>query len=57
MVDKPSSLEDLLTHDDFALSVPTPDHFLPLAYIAGIAEAQESTTEVLIDGCTMGSSP
>jgi 4,5-DOPA dioxygenase extradiol len=33
----PSKLMDAAAHPDWNLAVPTPEHFLPLAYIAGIA--------------------
>ena len=30
-------------HDDFAMAAPTPDHFIPLLYLAGLAsEAGQS---------------
>ena len=39
MTEDPSSIAKLQEHPDFALAVPTPDHFLPLLYTAGLAAA------------------
>jgi 4,5-DOPA dioxygenase extradiol len=55
MVDEPSNLGRLSDHPDFRLAVPTPDHFLPLAYLAGVASSDGQPANVLIDGYTMGS--
>jgi len=51
----PADLARLREHPDYPLAVPTPDHFLPLAYVAGIAAARGVTPEVLVGGCTLGS--
>lgn len=55
MASRPGDVLDLQGHRDFDLAVPTPDHFLPLLYMAGLAEADGATPEVLIDGYTYGS--
>jgi 4,5-DOPA dioxygenase extradiol len=55
MHDAPGELGHLVQHNDYALAVPTPEHFLPLAYIAGIASVVDQTPEVLVGGCELGS--
>ena len=50
----PGSVGSLDGHRDFTRAVPTPDHFLPLMYLAGLADAG-GTTDVLVDGYAYGS--
>jgi 4,5-DOPA dioxygenase extradiol len=49
----PSAIAALDGHPDFDAAVPTPDHFLPLLYVAGLA-GDEPMTRV-IDGIQVGS--
>ena len=44
----------LTEHPDFARAVPTPDHFIPLLYTAGIAAA-EGRCQPLIQGYSLAS--
>jgi 4,5-DOPA dioxygenase extradiol len=55
MVDDPTSAARLDAHRDFAHAVPTPDHFLPLLYFAGLAGAGRGSSDVLVDGYAYGS--
>ena len=51
----PGDITRLASHADFARAVPTPDHFLPLLYLAGLAAATGSPVDVLLSACTLGS--
>ena len=55
LTEAPSRVPDLRDHADFAQSVPTPDHFIPLLYIAGLADAAQRPLEPLVEGCAFGS--
>jgi 4,5-DOPA dioxygenase extradiol len=56
LLNRPGDLGDLAGHRDYAAAVPTPDHFLPLAYFAGLAAASaDEHVELLVDGCIAGS--
>jgi 4,5-DOPA dioxygenase extradiol len=51
----PGDVPTLRSHRDFARSHPTPDHFIPLLYLAGLAGAANRPAEVLIHGFAFGS--
>lgn len=55
MTTRPDGIASLDQHPAYRQAVPTPDHFLPLAYLAGLASAACANAEVLIDGYAMGS--
>ena len=55
MLKDPARVRDLVHHPDYHLAVPTPEHFLPLATIAGLAEAAQSPASTLVDGYVGGS--
>lgn len=51
----PAEILTVASHRDFALAVPTPDHFIPLLYIAGLAAESGEPMEPLVRGYAMGS--
>ena len=51
----PASVAGLVDHPDHELAVPTPDHFLPLLYVAGLAAADGATGSTLVEGYDLGS--
>lgn len=51
----PADILRVMDHADYGLAVPTPDHFLPLLYVAGLAAAERSKPEPLVRGYAMGS--
>ena len=55
MTTAPSDIASLRHHELYELASPTPDHFIPLLYIAGLASAADETARVLVDGYSMGS--
>ena len=55
MTTDPGSLGRIGESPDLEMAVPTPDHFLPLAYLAGLARAADAVTTTLVDGCELGS--
>lgn len=49
----PAEAARLREHPDFDTAVPTPDHFIPMLYFAGVAGV--TPAEALVDGYTYGS--
>src|SRR5690606_15533048 len=50
MTERPGDAASLVAHRDFAMAAPTPEHFLPLLYLAGAAAAASTPAETLVDG-------
>ncbi|HET7651740.1 MAG TPA: 4,5-DOPA dioxygenase extradiol [Acidimicrobiales bacterium] len=55
MTSQPGDLVRIDERDDYGIAHPTPDHFIPLLYVAGLAAAAGDTAHVLVDGYAMGS--
>ncbi|HPX35199.1 MAG TPA: 4,5-DOPA dioxygenase extradiol [Mycobacterium sp.] len=52
----PAAAARLRDDPDFAAAAPTPDHFIPLLYFAGLAAAAPAdSVGVITDGCAYGS--
>lgn len=55
LTDAPADILRVTEHPDYDLAVPTPDHFIPLLYLAGLAAASGAKPEILVRGYAMGS--
>lgn len=55
LAEAPAELVRLTEHPDYAAAVPTPDHFIPSLYFAGLVAASETAAARLVDGYTYGS--
>ena len=55
MTERPGDVATLASHVDYARAVPTPDHFYPLLYLAGLAAAANRPAEILVEGYAYGS--
>jgi len=51
----PGDVLRLVEHTEYDMAVPTPDHFIPLLYVAGIASKDSVPLKPLIRGYSMGS--
>jgi 4,5-DOPA dioxygenase extradiol len=55
LTERPGETAALQDHPDYPRAAPTPDHFIPLLYLAGLADAAREPAEALVDGYAMGS--
>jgi 4,5-DOPA dioxygenase extradiol len=55
MADEPGDAARLAAHPDFGAAAPTPDHFIPLLYLAGLAGAAGEGAAAFIEGYAYGS--
>lgn len=55
LISDPGAILRITEHADYELAVPTPDHFIPLLYVAGLAGASNVQMKPLVRGYAMGS--
>ncbi len=55
MTSAPGDVLSAVDDDDYELAAPTPDHFIPLLYIAGLSDSASERARTLVEGCAMGS--
>ena len=55
MIERPADVASLQSHADFERATATPDHFIPLLYLGGLASAHDQKAQVLADGYAYGS--
>jgi 4,5-DOPA dioxygenase extradiol len=54
MLGDPEAACRLDAHMDYREAAPTPEHFLPLLYLAGLATAEKETADLLVSGYVYG---
>jgi 4,5-DOPA dioxygenase extradiol len=54
MTSDPSRILSVTSHRDYKLAVPTPEHFLPLLYIAALAD-KAAPADAIVRGYSLGS--
>jgi 4,5-DOPA dioxygenase extradiol len=57
MTTDPARADELEHHPGYPICSPTPDHFLPILYLAGLARASGEKASVLIDDSGRGFGP
>lgn len=55
MTDAPGDMLKAVDHADYGMAVPTPDHFIPLLYTAGLAATSQERATAFIRGYAFGS--
>ncbi len=55
MTSDPSRLPSITSHPAYVKAVPTPDHFIPSLYVAGLATAAQTVAQPTLRGYAMGS--
>jgi 4,5-DOPA dioxygenase extradiol len=55
VLETPADVVKLTRHADYQHAVPTPDHFIPFVYFAGVAAAAGVRPELVVDGYAYGS--
>jgi len=55
MTAQPANVGQLQAHRDYGMAAPTAEHFLPLAYVAGLAVAARQPAQQVLNGCAYGS--
>lgn len=55
MLTQPQELTKVPNSENYRLAVPTPEHFIPLLYLAGLAQQPGQTVEIITEGMLLGS--
>ena len=55
LASEPGDILGVTEHPDYDLAVPTPDHFIPMLYVAGLAAASGKPLDAAVRGYAMGS--